>query len=360
MEEYRGKFCLILAGYDNEMQNLFDSNPGFRSRIPDQNYIHFNDYSLDELIAIADLMVKNDGYYFDQFARDEFKKLIKKGMKRKYFENARYVRNVLEAVISKQNTRTVEDTYNTYITFEDVKAVEDEMYTPEVQVDKAPLIEYSDLLTLPLQYDVVTGDYLVERTVSIHVDTNKGSGEGTGFIISPNGYIATNYHVIKDYKKIKVTINFLLNNGNYIEKEYQALFAGGNEKKDVAIIKVDEHNLPYFTLLAPFEDKMPVLSNVVMAGYPLGQTRFHNITITKGYIQSYNLDESIDNGLDYIYLDLSGTHGNSGGAVVDPQSGKVIGIFSGASVDKEANATLNFAIPVSYIWDLLALNSAKM
>ena len=104
---------------------------------------------------------------------------------------------------------------------------------------------------------------------------------------------------------------------------------------------------------------MPVLSNVVMAGYPLGQTRFHNITITKGYIQSYNLDESIDNGLDYIYLDLSGTHGNSGGAVVDPQSGKAIGIFSGASVDKEANAVLNFAIPVSYIWDLLALNSAK-
>ena len=77
-----------------------------------------------------------------------------------------------------------------------------------------------------------------------------------------------------------------------------------------------------------------------------------------GYIDEalvlYNkLDELLEGDMRRIYLDLSGTHGNSGSAVIDVSSARVIGIFSGASVDRNANAEINFAIPTSYIWDLI-------
>ena len=60
-----------------------------------------------------------------------------------------------------------------------------------------------------------------------------------------------------------------------------------------------------------------------------------------------------------IYLDLSGTHGNSGSAVLEVETGRVIGIFSGASVDRGANAELNYAVPSDYIWGLIDKTNAQ-
>ena len=101
------------------------------------------------------------------------------------------------------------------------------------------------------------------------------------------------------------------------------------------------------------------MSDVIMGGYPLGKSRFHQITLTTGKIQSINRDEHIGRDMKYIYLDLSGTHGNSGSAVIDKESARVIGIFSGASIDRNANAEINFAVPTKYIWDLINTANKK-
>lgn len=356
MEEYRGKFCVILAGYTNEMLQLMNSNPGFKSRIPEHNYIKFPDYKPDELVEIAKLMVNRDGYSITDDCLEEMKKMILVAQKRRNFENARFVRNILQGIESCQNTRTVDDPNNMEITLDDVIAYEkdSDLFAEEAKVGGL-CIKREQLLALPEVKGPVTSNFITERSVSIHTETNSGAGEGTGFIVSPDGYIITNNHVVEDGIKVIVGVNYLLANGNAIQVTTEADVIATDKENDVAVIKIhrEDEELPYFTLLRPDDNDPKLLSEVIMGGYPLGKSRFHKITLTTGKIQSINKDEHLSGNMKRIYLDLSGTHGNSGSAVIDMETARVIGIFSGASVDRSANAELNYAVPTEYIWALI-------
>lgn len=359
MEDYRGKFAVILAGYTKEMMSMIETNPGFKSRIVERNYIDFEDYSVDELMQIAKLMVAHDGYTITDDALVEFKKLILIGKQRKYFENARYVRNTLQSIESFQNSRTVDSESDLLITIDDVRVYEEDMGYKDSKggetVKVGDCIKADELNALPKCLGPVNANFIIERSVSIRCETTTGAGEGTGFFISPDGWIATNNHVIEDGVKVTVGINYVLSNGGRIKVETDAKIIRADKAHDVAIIKIErpDETMPYFTLVDQNERYPDLLTDVIMGGYPLGKSRFNDITLTQGSVQSINRDTHIGDGMIRIYVDLSGTHGNSGSAVLDKSSGKVIGIFSGASVDREANAELNFVIPTKYIWDLI-------
>lgn len=103
MEDYRGKFCVILAGYKNPMQEMLSVNPGFNSRI--QFFLDFENYSRIELQKIAELMLEKRNYTIES---DAFEKLLDiTDVKRKApnFANAREIRNILDQVIMCQNLR---------------------------------------------------------------------------------------------------------------------------------------------------------------------------------------------------------------------------------------------------------------
>ncbi len=357
MEEYRGKFCVILAGYTREMMHLFNTNPGFKSRIPDHNYINFPDYSPDELAEIARLMVKNDGYTITDEAVSELKKIVKIASTNKNFENARFVRNILQGIESVQNTRTVDEPENMDIVLDDVIGYEKEndLFSNEDGIG-GKCVSQAELLALPEINGPVTSNFIIERSVSIHTETKNGAGEGTGFLVTPDGFIITNNHVIEDGVDVSVGINYVLANNKTIVVNEKAKIIAADKEHDVAVIKIEreDEELPYFTLLRPDAPDPVLMSDVIMGGYPLGKSRFHQITLTTGKVQSINRDEHIQGSdMRRIYLDLSGTHGNSGSAVIDMATARVIGIFSGASIDRGANAEINFAIPTKYIWDLI-------
>ena len=362
MEEYRGKFCVILAGYTQEMMHLFNVNPGFKSRIPDHNYIHFPDYTPDELVEIGKLMVKKDGYNLADDAASEMKKIIQIASTNKNFENARFVRNILQGIESTQNTRTVDESDNMDIVLADVIEYEkdNDIFSKDNGIG-GKCVTQKELLDLPEVNGPVNSNFIIERSVSIHTETKNGAGEGTGFLVTPDGFIVTNNHVIEDGVDVTVGINYVLANSKTIVVNEKAKIIAADKEHDVAIIKIEreDEELPYFTLLRPDAPDPALMSDVIMGGYPLGKSRFHKITLTTGKVQSINRDEHI-HGSDMrrIYLDLSGTHGNSGSAVIDVNSARVIGIFSGASIDRGANAEINFAIPSKYIWDLIN-NSTK-
>lgn len=99
MEDNRDKFILILAGYDNEMKQLINSNPGFFSRI--KHYLWFEDYTTEELGDIFISMAQQAGLYVPAETLDRFKLRINKEMPEKNFGNARSVRNCLEKAIDK-------------------------------------------------------------------------------------------------------------------------------------------------------------------------------------------------------------------------------------------------------------------
>ena len=94
MENQREDLVVILAGYKDRMAGFFESNPGLSSRIA--HHIDFPDYSGDELMQIADLMLEPMGYRFDDGARAAFAQYLQARMQQPHFANARSVRNALD------------------------------------------------------------------------------------------------------------------------------------------------------------------------------------------------------------------------------------------------------------------------
>ena len=103
MEDYRGKFCVILAGYKNEMLQMLSTNPGFKSRI--QFMLDFPNYSRDELRSITELMLRNRHYTIGDTALSRILDITEIKRKDPNFANAREIRNILDQVIMCQNLR---------------------------------------------------------------------------------------------------------------------------------------------------------------------------------------------------------------------------------------------------------------
>lgn len=101
MEDQRGKFILILAGYTNEMRQLIDMNPGFESRI--KEYLHFPDYTADEMRDILKYMAKKNNFTVDESAFRNYDTIVARERGLKSFGNARTVRNILDKAIDKHS-----------------------------------------------------------------------------------------------------------------------------------------------------------------------------------------------------------------------------------------------------------------
>lgn len=118
MEDYRGKICVILAGYKKEMEQLFDVNPGFRSRI--NRYIDFPDYSKAEMHEIIKLIFKKEKYICDDKCADVITEIVMSQTNNPNFANARTARNVIERICEIQALRTYKNVNDVTITLDDV------------------------------------------------------------------------------------------------------------------------------------------------------------------------------------------------------------------------------------------------
>ena len=107
MENHRDDIVVILAGYGERMNSFFASNPGFRSRIG--HHIDFPDYSEQELLTIAEMMLKDRGYHFSAAAREAFVKYIELRRTQPFFANARSIRNALDRIRLRQADRLASD-----------------------------------------------------------------------------------------------------------------------------------------------------------------------------------------------------------------------------------------------------------
>jgi len=103
MENNRDDLVVILAGYKDRMDKFFNSNPGMRSRIA--HHVDFPDYSTDELLSIAKLMLAQQNYRFSPEGEKAFAEYIPLRMKLSHFANARSVRNALDRARLRQANR---------------------------------------------------------------------------------------------------------------------------------------------------------------------------------------------------------------------------------------------------------------
>ncbi len=181
-------------------------------------------------------------------------------------------------------------------------------------------------------YDPFTGRYYY--TSDPNSDELKEQGSGSGFIISSDGYIVTNQHVIDGATEISV----ILNTGD----EYVATLVGADSKSDLAVLKIDKTNLPAATL--GNSDELLVGDLAVAIGNPLGQ-EFAG-SVTAGVISALNRTMTVENKVyNLVQTDAAINPGNSGGALVN-KYGEVIGINT-IKLSSTGVEGIGFAIAIS-------------
>lgn len=158
-------------------------------------------------------------------------------------------------------------------------------------------------------------------------------GTGSGVIISPDGYIITNNHVIDNATQLEVTLN---NN-----KTYEAKLIGSDPKTDIALIKIDaDEELPF----VPFADSNNVKIGewVLAVGNPFNLTS----TVTAGIVsaKARDLNEFDSNPQSFIQTDAAVNRGNSGGALVNTD-GQLIGINTAITSETGSYVGYSFAVP---------------
>ena len=218
------------------------------------------------------------------------------------------------------------------------------------QVDTASVDTSKELTTAEIYAKYVNS--CVGITVDI-VSTNvfgqtvTGAAAGSGFVITEDGYILTNYHVIDGANSIKVTFD----NG----KEYSATYVGGEEKNDIAVIKVDATGLT--PVVIGKSSDMLVGEQVTTIGNPLGELTFSEST---GIISALDRSITMSDGrqMNMIQTDCAINSGNSGGPLFNSH-GEVIGIVSakyssGSNSSSASVEGLGFAIPMDDVASMVS------
>jgi serine protease Do/serine protease DegQ len=222
---------------------------------------------------------------------------------------------------------------------------------------KAPMIQsYADIVE-PVEKEVVSINS--SRTVHEKLQANpllrqffgdipdqdresKEMGLGSGVIVSSDGYILTNNHVVADADELTV----VLSDG----RKYTAKVVGADPKTDIAVVKIEATGLPVITFAD--SDKLRVGDVVFAVGNPLGVGE----TVTMGIVSAKSRDVGILDDVggyeDFIQTDAAINMGNSGGALVDAK-GRFVGINSAIVSPSRGNIGIGFAVPVNMAADVM-------
>jgi len=156
-------------------------------------------------------------------------------------------------------------------------------------------------------------------------------GMGSGVIISPDGYIVTNNHVIRNATELQVTLDN--------KKNYKAKLIGADPTNDIALLKIDAKNLPH--IVFGDSDAVKVGEWVLAVGNPYNLTS----TVTAGIISAKGRDLDGNGSIDsFLQTDAAVNPGNSGGALVNSR-GELVGINTAISSQTGSFIGYSFAIP---------------
>ena len=171
------------------------------------------------------------------------------------------------------------------------------------------------------------------------------AASGSGFIITEDGYIVTNYHVIEGANSVKVT--------TYDNTQYDAEIVGSDESNDIAVLKIDASGLTPVTL--GDSEALNVGDDVVAIGNPLGELTF---TLTSGVVSAMDRQITTSNSvmMNLIQTDCAINSGNSGGALFN-MYGEVVGVtnakYSSNSSTEASIDNIGFAIPINTVQDII-------
>ncbi len=227
---------------------------------------------------------------------------------------------------------------------------------PELRVDNTPLRASEGRTPAPASYADVL-DQVRTSVVSVYSSKierrsipsylrgilgdlpdreRRVDGLGSGVIISPDGYILTNNHVVADADELRVLLND--------NRELVAKVIGTDPKTDIAVIKIEGESLPAATLTD--SDKLRVGDVVFAIGNPLGVGQTVTMGIVSATSRRVGILDDVRGYEDFIQTDAAINRGNSGGALIDAR-GRVVGINSAIVSNSQGNIGIGFAIPAN-------------
>ncbi len=375
--------CIILAGYEHAMYQLFDYDIGFKSRFEVPNAIvKFENYTAEQMLKIMDDFAQKadtDSYIRAAFKLDvsdiDFRKTTKQifeiERKRPNFGNGRFVRNYLKACIGKLLKRVdnmsddVDKTDKALLsTFTEADIPDKYLSLLEREVTPS-LINASLLKTDEVQ--PITSDNFsdalekIKRSTVLIVATyeNGEKSTGTGFIISKEGHVLTCNHVFKDATTLKAKIYAPgAIGGDYRFLDIEA-YEPGYELFDMAIGKIKGKNFESLAI-RPISENIDETEKTLMVGFPLGGTinggDLENLNASHyaGEISCQQVRDVYGTKIEYFGFDTEGMPGCSGSPVISTKDGRVIGVFPGAindNPDKEkAQHKVKYFCPIKYFW----------
>ncbi|MEG1858040.1 MAG: trypsin-like peptidase domain-containing protein [Pseudoflavonifractor sp.] len=211
---------------------------------------------------------------------------------------------------------------------------------PPTTIARAPLVQGVSLTVAPVRETPMTLQEIYAKCapsiVSILTTKSTGGASGTGVVLTGDGYIITNYHVIEGGSAVDV----VLSDG----EKYPALLVGGDGQSDLAVLKIEAQGLP----AAEFgdSDALQVGDTAVAIGNPLGEEL--RGTMTSGIISAIERNVRVDgNEMNLIQTTAALNSGNSGGALLN-EYGQVVGITNMKMISYyDTIEGLGFAIPTA-------------
>lgn len=380
--------CFVLAGYEMEMQRMFDRDAGLRSRFGTKDsIIRFDDYNEDELLEILKLFGKNaakepqvggnraydleaaENAPFMEEARSCFHYVL--SMNDREFGNARFARNLLHDAINHQllrldklhpNNEPIPDEEMRVLLPEDIP---NPPYRREMKRqgpssrNAVPAAKLQNQQIKPIDPANIAFAYAeIEKSiVLLEMADEKGSviGYGTGFFISEDGVVLTCDHVVKQASSARVRMYYRGMIGGERWFDDCEILRPSDSTIDMGLIKIN-HATGFQPLpLRPADEPIITGESTVIYGYPFGDAlRIDNDpkyvpSVFNGSVAS---SQALGSDQETVMMNGEGKHGNSGSPVIAKADGRVIGVFSGSKPQKSGDLVeeINYFRPIRLAW----------
>lgn len=344
---YMGKMAVILAGYKDDMDMWLSHNPGLRGR--NWTYVDFRSYTNEELWKILLQLMESKHRVFQSVEQCHQLALAWFGLlpRTKEFANARESRRLFD-ILQKNKTKRLSNRGNSDVRERLVIIPED---FPSTAHEALTLITGLEKRNNPEKSDSVDNIDNGQRKISIdltkeseehratcveHLEYSVGllkcscgssddTAQGTAFIISlHNHYLLTCSHVVERKTQFVFSISEL-------KFETPARLLWNNSQCDMALLQVGmlPQEARYMELYIG-EQPVAKTTEILLAGYPLGEQVSQNLSVNTGKITNYEAGkQNNDRRFDTYMSDINATHGNSGGPIVRQSDYQVIGLLQG-------------------------------
>lgn len=367
---------IILAGYPREMSQLIASDPGLNRRFgSEKSIITFSDYTPNELVSIMrDLAAHardipqlgspcplslSDEYVSSSL--EIFRSICAE--KRPDFGNAGFVRTYLsdslDYLLERQADR---DEVEYLLVPEDIPSKYRQRLTSTVT--RSTLLPSSLISTTAPFTTAPTEDELraYASLVTVYLNIYRNGqcvGSGSGFIITGSGYILTCAHVVREAEEIRARVYCPGNIGSdhawFDCTKSHTVY----EDIDMAVIKLNGYNFKS-AALRPAIEPIENSERILLSGYPLGSMLSANDDDKLNISHFFGSISSMQSyGVETIFADITGLHGNSGSPVFSTKDGRIIGLFIGSVAP--GNGSLdenNYFRPIRFFWERYTLQSA--